>query len=58
MGEVARSLNARVSMLDMTKLEAIELRLTALFRKLEQINEKAADVTRSEDTEREAKVQP
>ncbi|CAH0384112.1 unnamed protein product [Bemisia tabaci] len=57
LGEVARSLNARVSMLDMTKLEAIELRLTALFRKLEQINEKAADVSRSEDTEREAKLQ-
>ena len=54
--ETAQWLSSRVSLLDPVQLETADVRVSALSQKLDQIAEKTANITSSQDPDRDKKV--
>lgn len=54
--EAAQWLSSRVSLLDPVQLETADVRVSALTQKLDQIAEKTANITSSQDPDRDKKI--
>lgn len=54
--ETAQWLSSRVSLLDPVQLETADVRVSALSQKLDQIVEKTANITCTQDPDRDKKV--